>query len=78
MQIAQAKEYFNLGIVTGIQAVRDPMAVGAWLLVVMGKEGRSWTLQTKLGKAKSFSSLDTLAGQVEQIAGRCVGMNFCL
>lgn len=70
MQIKQAKEYFELGVVTGFYAVRDPLSAGNWLMVIEGKQGNSWTLQTKLGKEKSFSSLDTLMGQVEDIAGR--------
>lgn len=70
MQIKQAKEYFELGVVVGFHAVRDPIAPGNWLMVVEGKQGNSWTLHTKLGKEKSFSSLDTLMGQIEDIAGR--------
>jgi len=70
MQIKQAKEYFELGVVVGFHAVRDPLASSNWLMVIEGKQGNSWTLQTKLGKEKSFSSLDTLMGQIEDIAGR--------
>lgn len=70
MQIKQAKEYFELGVVVGFYAVRDPLAPSNWMMVIEGKQGNSWTLQTKLGKAKSFSSLDTLMGQIEDIAGR--------
>lgn len=70
MQIRQAKEYFELGVVVGFYAVRDPLEPGNWLMVIEGTQGNSWTLQTKLGKEKSFSSLDTLMGQIEDIAGR--------
>lgn len=69
MNIKQAKEYFELGIIRGFESVRDPMGTG-WLLVIVGKEGRSWTLQTAKGEEKVFSSLDTLMGEVEKIAGR--------
>ena len=69
MKVKQAKEYFELGIITGLDAVRDPMGKG-WLLVVVGKEGRSWTLQTAKGESKTFSSLDTLVGEIEAITGR--------
>lgn len=70
MILKQAKEYFELGVVTGFHAVRDPLVQGQWLLVIEGKEGRSWTLQTATKTAKSYASLDTLMGEVENIAGR--------
>lgn len=68
MKIKQAKEYYELGVLTGFSAVRD-IEPGHWLLCIKGKEGRSWTLKTALGKPKSFSSLDTLAGEIESIGG---------
>lgn len=70
MKIKQAKEYFQDGMITGFCAVRDPLALSGWLLCVEGLNGRSWTFQTALGEVRSFSSLDTLIGQVEAIAGR--------
>jgi hypothetical protein len=70
MILKQAKEYFDLGVITGFSAVRDPLASAQWLLVIEGKEGRSWTLQTALKAEKSYASLDTLMGEVENIAGR--------
>lgn len=70
MKIKQAKEYFHLGVLTGFDAVRDPLTQGSWCLVISGKNGHSWTLQTALGHDRSFSSLDTLVGQVEDITGR--------
>ena len=70
MKLKAAKDYYEMGVLTGFDAVRDPMVPGAWLLAISGKEGHSWTLRTALGKDKSFSSLDTLIGQVEEITGR--------
>jgi hypothetical protein len=70
MKLKQAKEYFDLGVLTGFDAVRDPLRPGSWLLSISGKDGRNWTLQTALGHERSFSSLDTLIGQVEDITGR--------
>lgn len=69
MQISQAKEYFELGVVTSVVASPYPMGKG-WLLTFEGKEGKRWILETKLGKPKVFASMDTLVGQVEQITGR--------
>lgn len=68
MQIGQAKEYFQLGVIVDFVAVRNPMGKG-WLLGITGKEFRNWTLETKLGQPRVFSSLDTLAGIVDDIAG---------
>lgn len=70
MKIKQAKEYFEDGMITGFDAVRDSMVPGGWLLVIEGKQGRSWTFATALGEPRSFSKLDTLIGQVESITGR--------
>lgn len=69
MKIKQAKEYYDLGVLTGFAAVRDPMTTG-WMVVIEGKAGKSWTLETALGAVKSFASLDTLVGEVESITGR--------
>lgn len=70
MKIKQAKEYFDDGMITGFDAVRDPLNPGGWLLVVNGRNGRSWTFQTALGEDRSFSKIDTLIGQIESITGR--------
>lgn len=74
MKLKQAKEYFELGVITSVHAVRD-IEPGRWLLCIEGKEGRSWTLETALGKPKSYASLDTLMGEVEEIAGRVSSLN---
>lgn len=70
MKIKQAKEYYDDGMITGFDAVRDPLSVDGWLLVISGKNDRSWTFQTALGGARSFSKLETLVNQVEAITGR--------
>lgn len=70
MKIKEAKEYFTLGVLTGFDAVRDPVALNSWNLQISGKEGRLWVLETAKGTDKSFASLDTLIGEVESITGR--------
>ncbi len=77
MKIAQAKEYFDLGVITRFYAVRD-LNPSAWLLCIEGREGRSWTLQTSKGESKVFSSLDTLAGEISKITGRVTSVIFTL
>lgn len=71
MELKQAKEYFELGIITGFSAIRAPMSSG-WNLLIKGKEGREWLLETQLRKTKDFSSVDTLIRQVEVISGTSV------
>jgi hypothetical protein len=70
MNVKQAKEYYDLGIISTLHIVRDPMSTG-WLLVVETNQvGKSFTLQTALNKDKVFSSLDTVHGEIEHITGR--------
>jgi len=70
MKIKQAKEYYDDGMITGFDAIRDPMVPGGWLLVIVGLNGKSWTLQNALGEPRSLAKLDTLVSQVEAITGR--------
>ena len=70
MKIKQAKDYFEDGMITSFDAVRDHLTSGGWLLVICGHNGKSWTLQTALGGDRSFSKLDTLIAQIEAISGR--------
>lgn len=68
MNTKKAKEYYELGILTGFDAIRDPLG-GGWLLVVVGQDDRSWTMQTARGDEKTYSKLDTLVEEVESITG---------
>lgn len=70
MQLKDAKAYFELGVITGFDAVRDPLQPSNWLLIISGKEERSWTLETQKKEEKSFSTLDSLVNEVERITGR--------
>lgn len=78
MKIKQAREYFELGVITGFDAVRDPLKPGNWLLVISGKEGRSWTLNTAKNEERSFASLDTLIGDIEDITGRVSSLHIAI
>jgi hypothetical protein len=78
MQIKQAKEYFELDAITGFDAVRDPEAKKGWLLVVSGKDGRSWTLATALGAPKTYATLDSLASEIERISGRISSLHVAI
>lgn len=75
MKIKQAKEYFELDVLTGFDAIKDPLNEGNWLLVIGGKNGRSWTAQTSLGETKSYARLDTLVSDIEAISGRVSCLN---
>lgn len=75
MKIKQAKEYYELDVLTDFDAIRDPLNEGHWLLVIGGKNGRSWTAQTSLGETKSYARLDTLVSDIEAISGRVACLN---
>jgi hypothetical protein len=68
MKLAQAREYYELGVLTALFALKDPASAG-WLLVIEGQEGRSWTLQTALGEPKVYATVDSLTKEVERIVG---------
>jgi hypothetical protein len=78
MKINQAKEYYEDGMITGFDAVRDPLTEGGWMLVICGKNERSWDFQTALGEVRIFSKLDTLVGQVESITGRVSSLHISI
>jgi hypothetical protein len=78
MNISEASKYYELGVLKGFDAIRDPMTTGNWLLVIESTNGKSWTLETALKKPKSFSSLDTAAGEIEKITGRVSSCSFSL
>lgn len=69
MNIKQAKEYFELGVITRFYVVRD-MTPNRWLICIEGQQGRSWTLSTSKGTPKSFASFDTVIHDLTEIAGR--------
>ena len=75
MKIKQAKEYYELDVLTDFDAIRDPLNEGNWLLVIGGKNGRSWTAQTSVGETKSYARLDTLVSDIEAISGRVSCLN---
>ena len=78
MKIKQAKEYYEMDVLTGFDAIKDPLNVGNWLLVISGKDGRSWTAQTSVGEAKSYARLDTLVSDIETISGRVSALHVSL
>lgn len=69
VNIKQAKEYFELGVITRFYVVRD-MTPNRWLICIEGQQGRSWTLSTSKGTPKSFASFDTVIHDLTEIAGR--------
>jgi hypothetical protein len=68
MKIKLAKDYFDLGVITQINAVKNPDSPG-WLMQIEDKNGKQQTLQTARNQAKSFATLDALVKDVERIGG---------
>lgn len=69
MKIKQAKEYYELGVLTSFDVIKDALNPGCWLLVIGGKEDRSWTAHTSLGEVKSYARLETVITDIETISG---------
>ena len=78
MKIKQAKDYYELDVLTGFDAIKDPENEGHWLLVISGKNGKSWTAQTSLGAVKSYARLDTLVSDIETISGQVSALHMSL
>jgi hypothetical protein len=71
MNIAKAKEYYELGLITRAGVVRDPIETGGWIVVLSDEEkGKSWELRTARGEVRSFKTLDAVISTVEEITGR--------
>lgn len=68
MKLNQAKEYYDFDVLTGFDAVSDPIT-GGWLLVVHGKNDKSWTIQTALGQDKVYSNFDSVNSEINRITG---------
>ena len=69
MKLAKAKEYYELDLLTVFTAVKVDDQESGWILCIAGKEDRSWTLHTALGKEKVYSTLDSLSADVQRILG---------
>lgn len=68
MEQKTAKDYFNLGVITGFSPLRAPMSQ-SWYLVINGKEGKTWNLETARGDLKTFVTFDSVLCEVERITG---------
>ncbi len=68
MQLKQAKEYFEMGVITGFVASKD-MKPGIYLLLINGKQGKYWTMKNALSKVKEYKSLEYVWSEVENITG---------
>ena len=67
MKVNQAKEYYDLGLVTGFDAVKMPER--GWSLIVYGPSERSWMLETALGKEKVYSTFEAVNLEINRITG---------
>lgn len=76
MNIKQAKEYYHLGVVSKIYAVKDALRANAWCIVIEGTSGQSWDLKTALKKTKSYKSLDSVLEEIRCITGNVSYINF--
>lgn len=77
MKLAQAKEYYEMGILKSFGALKDPLTDG-WLLAVEIQDGRSWTMHTALGEPKVYASMDSITKEVDRIIGMIPDWTFKL
>lgn len=70
MNVAKAKEYYELDLIKRVGLVRDPLSTG-WLVVLSDEDkGKSWDLRTARGDVRIFKTLDAAISTVEEISGR--------
>lgn len=69
MKINLAKDFFELGVIAHICAIRDPVAPGCWLMQLEDKNGKQQMLRTARNHDKRFFSLDALIKDAERIVG---------
>lgn len=69
MNIKQAKEYFNLGLIYSFDVVRAPMSGVSWNISISGKMG-VLSVETALHSVKNYSCVDSALRDIERIAGR--------
>jgi len=72
MKLAKAKEYYALGLISGLWAVQASSGcVEGWILVLDSSVGQagSHSLKTALGEEKFYATLDSLNRDVVRIIG---------
>lgn len=69
MQAKLIKEFFERGMLAGVNILPEPMSKG-WVLSFMIKGGENAVLETARGGVRVFSSLDTAVSSIEGITGR--------
>jgi hypothetical protein len=70
MNVAKAKEYYELGLITRAGVVRDPWSTG-WIVALSDEEkGKAWDLRTARGEVRLFKTLDAAISTIEEISGR--------
>jgi hypothetical protein len=79
MDLKTAREYYDLGVLTGFDIVRAPMSASLWLLQINGKDGRAWLLKVSnpanRGVDKVYTTLDSALAEIERITGRATSLH---
>jgi hypothetical protein len=73
MQIKEAKQLFEKGVIVTFRGVPDPFNLCSWGLLMETKKHDFFELQTVRGKAKRFKTVDALLADVRLITGRVSG-----
>jgi len=75
MNVRQAREYFELGIITYARIYRVSAChlPAGWMVAFYNEnnEDHCWDLKTSKGTDRVFASLDTLIGVLEEMGMNC-------
>lgn len=64
-----AKQLFENGVITSIQAIQFPMAQDGWSMLITTKNGEQTYLYTSKGEPKIYLKMDSLLNDVNRITG---------
>jgi hypothetical protein len=71
MKIALAKEYFDLGLVTGVIVRAPTLMHDGWTIELEGRVGNALpVIETDRGEVRTWRTLDAAAKAVRQIGPR--------
>lgn len=71
--IQQAREYYELGVISGFHVMREILEDG-WNVCIEGTSGTLWYLHTARGVMRRFASLDSAVKAIEEVGFRVTSL----
>lgn len=72
--IQQAREYYQLGVISGFHVVREILEEDGWNVCIEGTSGTFWYLHTARGVMRRFASLDSAVKAIEEVGFRVTSL----